>query len=119
MGGLAGRTFPIFFGVSIVLGAASSAFFLLNRNATLKRRIYPAFVIGVGVLFLIFVWLMAVPDDVSFFCVMVPGVVLITLLNIRNTRFCNSCGRTVFTQNPFASPKFCSKCGASLDDGAA
>jgi hypothetical protein len=116
MGQPAERIFPIFFGVWVVLGIFSSAFFFLNKNAVLKRKVHPPFVIGVGVLFLTFGWLMGIPDQPFFFCVMVPAVVVITFLNIRNTRFCNSCGRTVFTQNPFAPPKFCSKCGAGLDE---
>ena len=109
------RIFPIFFGVWIVLGIASAAFFFLNHNAALKRKVFPPFVIFIGVLFLAFVILMGFARDRFFFVVMVPFVALITFLNIRSTRFCDACGKTLVSQNPFSRRKFCSKCGADLD----
>jgi hypothetical protein len=116
MGAQADRVFPIFFGVWVVLGIVSAAFFFFNNDAALKRKIHPPFVIGVGILFLSFVVLMGFPPDAFFFLVVVPAVILISYLNLRNTKFCSSCGKTLISQNPFMQPKFCSKCGANLDD---
>jgi hypothetical protein len=107
--------FPIFFGVWIVLGISSAAFFFLNRNAALKRKVFPPFVIFIGVLFLTFGGLMGFAREPFFFLLMVPFVALITFVNIRNTRFCDTCGKTLISQNPFLRPKFCSSCGADLD----
>jgi hypothetical protein len=118
MGAQAERVFPIFIGVWVVLGIASAAFFFLNNNAALKRKVHPPFVIGVSILFLGFVLLMGTPRDPFFYCFFVPGIVLITLMNLRNVKFCNTCGKTLINQNPFASPRFCSRCGASLEDQA-
>jgi hypothetical protein len=115
MGAQAERVFPIFLGVWIVLGVFSVAFFFFNQNAALKRKVHQPFVIGIGVLFVGFVVLMGFPLDTFFFFVMVPAVALITFLNLRNTKFCDSCGKTLISQNPFARPKFCSKCGANLE----
>lgn len=119
MGAQAERVFPIFFGVWIVLGVFSAAFFFLNNNAALKRKVHPPFVIGIGVLFIIFGVLMGFGRDAFFFIVIVPAVAVITILNLRNTKFCGSCGKTLISQNPFTPPKFCSKCGTSLDNETA
>src|SRR5262245_54978165 len=116
MGAQAERIFPIFFGVWILLGVFSAAFYLLCNNAALKRKVHPPFVIGVSVLFLCFVVLMDFPHDAFFFCLFVPMIVVLTFLNIRNTKFCSACGKTLFSQNPFVPPKFCSKCGANLEN---
>ena len=116
MGAQVERVFPIFIGVWIVLGIGSTAFFFLNNNAALKRKVHPPFVIGVGILFLAFVVLMGMARDAFFYCIFVPGIVLITLMNLRNTKFCDTCGKTLINQNPFVRPRFCSKCGASLED---
>ncbi|MGD9636839.1 MAG: hypothetical protein AB7G28_16450 [Pirellulales bacterium] len=107
--------FPIFFGVWLVLGISSAAFFYFNRNATLKRKVFPPFVIFVGVLFLTFAGLMGPAREPFFLVVIIPFVALITFVNIRNTRFCDACGKTLVSQNPFTRPKFCSSCGADLD----
>src|SRR5262245_57464634 len=87
------RVFPIFFGVWVVLGLSSAAFFFLNKNAALKRKVHPPFVIAVGVLFLGFVMLMGTPHDAFFLLIFVPAITLITFLNIRNTKFCSGCGK--------------------------
>jgi hypothetical protein len=116
MGAQAERVFPIFIGVWVVLGIVSTAFFFLNDNAALKRKVHPPYVIGVSILFFGFVVLMGTPRDVFFYCILVPAIVLITFMNLRNTKFCDTCGRTLINQNPFVCPRFCSKCGASLED---
>ncbi|MEO8390984.1 MAG: hypothetical protein ABI893_04590 [Polaromonas sp.] len=108
----ADTVFPIFVAVWVVLGLGSSAFFFLNKDAALKRRVWPGFTVVTGVVFLFFVWLMGAGAEVLL--VGVPAVVLITALNLRAVRFCDSCGKTLMNQNPFSPPRFCSKCGAEL-----
>jgi hypothetical protein len=104
--------FPIFFGVWVVLGLFSAGFFFLNKNAALKRKVWPPFVIATGVLFVGFTMVMGFPSSMLF--VVVPAVALITFLNLRAVQFCNSCGATIMSQNPLSKPSFCSKCGAAL-----
>jgi len=111
--GNADQVFPVFFGVWVVLGLFSTGFFYFNKNAVLKRKVWPPFLGAVGILFLGFMWAMGVPPETFFLAV--PAVALITLLNLRIMRFCNSCGATLKSQNPFAKPAFCSKCGAKLE----
>ena len=49
------QEFLIVLAVWIIAGIAS-AFFLINRNASLKRRLWPPYTIGAAILFLVFVW---------------------------------------------------------------
>jgi hypothetical protein len=108
----ANHVFPVFIGVWIALAVFSGAFFFLNSNAALKRKVWPPFAIATGVLFVGFVWAMGLPT--TFFIVIILVVELITLLNFRAMKFCDACGRTLMHQNPFFTPQFCSKCGAKL-----
>jgi membrane protein CcdC involved in cytochrome C biogenesis len=112
MGAQAERVFPIFFGVWVVLGIFSASFFFLNGNAALKRKVWPPFVVGTGLLFLFFIWLMGMQSEILFAA---PFVIIITLINIKSVKFCSSCGKTIMNHNPFAPPKYCSKCGAALE----
>ena len=104
--------FLIFFATWVVLGVLSFAFFTFNRNAALKRKVWTPFVVATALIFVGFIWLVGAPSQVLY--VAGPAVALITMLNIRTTRFCDSCGRTIFAQNPFSRPEFCHKCGAKL-----
>lgn len=106
------RIFPIFFGVWVVLGLLSGAFFFLGRNASLKRKVFPPLAVAAAILFVGFVWAMGFPSHVLL--VLIPVVVLITFLNLRSVKFCDDCGRTIINQIPFSPPQFCSKCGAKL-----
>lgn len=103
--------FPVFFGVWVVLGLFSVAFFL-NKNAPLKRKVWPPFIIATGLLFIGFTLAMGIPRHML--GIIVPAVALITILNLRAVQFCNSCGATIMSQNPFVKAAFCSKCGAKL-----
>ena len=113
MGAQAERVFPIFFVVWVLLGVFSSAFFYFNTNEALKRKVWPAFGVGVGLVFLGFAWLLGFPPHV--FVIMGPAVALATYLNLRAVKFCSACGKTLFNQNPFSPAKFCSRCGAPLE----
>lgn len=106
------QVFPIFFGVWVVLGLFSTAFFFLGKNASLKRKVWPPFTIATAVLFVGFVWAIGFPPQVFF--IIIPVVALITFLNLRSVQFCDACGKTIMHQNLFSTPQFCSKCGAKL-----
>jgi hypothetical protein len=106
------QVFPIFFSVWVVLGLLSAAFFFLGKNASLKRKVWPPFTIAAAVAFVGFVWTMGFPPQLFF--IMIPAVALITFLNLRSVKFCDDCGKMIISQNPFALPQFCPKCGAKL-----
>lgn len=104
--------FPIFFGTWIVLGVIGGVIFFVGKDAKLKRKLWPPFVIGTSILFIFFVYLMGFGGEVMY--IMVPAVILITFLNLRSTKFCDSCGKTVINQNIISKSEFCSKCGSKL-----
>jgi hypothetical protein len=115
--GNAEQVFPVFAGVWLALGLVSAGFLFLSKNVRLKRRLWPPFLVLTGVLFVGFTWAMgAVPGQGML--VVVPLVALIIYLNLRAVQFCDSCGVTVLSQNPFSRPAFCSKCGARLSRDA-
>ncbi len=107
------NVFFTFFIVWVILGISSFLFLQFNRNAALKRRIFPGFVVGVGVVFGCFVAYMS-RGHLQVLFVAVPMITLITFLNLRKTRFCDSCGRTLYQQPIFSSSQFCPRCGAQL-----
>ncbi|OHX19589.1 hypothetical protein BI344_17540 [Chromobacterium sphagni] len=47
------------------------------------------------------------------FAFLLPFLMLITFLNLRNTRFCDACGATQYSRG-VSRPRHCSRCGASL-----
>ena len=45
------QVIPVFFAIWVALGLFSAGFFFLNKNAQLKRKVWPPFVVTTGVLF--------------------------------------------------------------------
>jgi len=104
--------FPVFFGVWFVISFGSAAFFRLNKNASLKRKVWAPFLVVTSLVFIGVVWTITKRVEVLYF--LVPAVCLLTLVNLRMVRFCDSCGDTVRSQSPWRKPAFCPKCGAHL-----
>lgn len=102
-----------YFGVVwMAIGVASTLYLVLSRNAAQKRMVFPWIVGGGGLLFALFgVW---VVGDASAAVLVFPAVALVSWLNIRNTHFCASCGRSVFDHGFFGRMNYCPRCGASL-----
>jgi predicted membrane protein len=114
--GVMDRMFSIFFGVWVVLALIGFYLFYINKNASFKRRFFPVFIISAGLLMIIFTLLLGVSLQMLF--IVVPAVVLITYLNIRATKFCPQCGRTVHNGTWFHRLEYCPYCGAELDSRA-
>jgi hypothetical protein len=92
------------------LAGIVSAFFFLNRNAALKRRLWPPFAVASAILLLVIVWWF-LPSEALY--VAAPLAALVTFINLRVVKFCNACGAT--TQNlPFRPARFCARCGHPL-----
>ncbi|WP_108124649.1 hypothetical protein [Saccharospirillum mangrovi] len=104
--------FPIFIGTWIVLGGISTAIFIVGKNAQLKRKFWPPFIIGTGLLLIGFVYAMGIAGQA--FYMMVTAVALVTILNLRSMKFCDACGRAVMNQNLLVKAEYCSKCGEKL-----
>lgn len=103
---------PIFFGTWAVLAIISFAILFLVNNAQLKRKLWSPLVMGAGLIFIAFTYAMGFDGPALY--IMAPTVILITYLNLRSTKFCDSCGKTMINQNFWVKPEFCSKCGEKL-----
>lgn len=101
-----------FIALWIVLGLGTAAFFHFNNDAALKRKIWPVFSVGTSILFLAFVWFSGIKGEAMYF--MVFAIILITGLNLKSVKFCDSCGKTLDNQSPFSKQEFCPKCGNKL-----
>jgi len=108
------QIFTIFISVWAVLILVSFLLFSVNKNATFKRKVWPIFIVGIGIAFAGFVTWMFYPHPP--YLIAYPAIALISFLNIKLTKFCDECGKTNFPQTPFSGLKFCQKCGASLEN---
>ncbi len=105
--------FPIWVGVWIALGIAAYILFSRSKNVVFKEKAFVPFNIGVGVLFIFFLYLMSFPT--LLILIAIPFTILITVLNIKINKFCQNCGKLVANSNPFSKTRFCPQCGSSLD----
>lgn len=103
---------PVFIAVWAALAVGGVWFFALNKDAARKRLYFPRFAIGAGVLFGLVIAVMAPLPAILLF---VPFIAFITWLNLRMTRFCDGCGRTLINQAWWARMNFCPYCGKKLD----
>ena len=95
----------------VAVGVIFWAFFRFNRNARLKRVLYPLVVVATGAAF--FAYVAAVFGLVS--VAVAPFILLIVVVNLRLTRFCDACGASVYAKNSFSRPRACTRCSAKLD----
>ncbi len=102
------KYFWVFFVFWIALGIGGALFFYTSKNAGLKRTVFPIYSIFGSIVFISFGWFIGGSNDSLFF--IVPFVSLITFLNIRNTKFCDNCGKTIYNRAWFQSLKECPKC---------
>ncbi|MBB4634250.1 zinc ribbon domain-containing protein [Longimicrobium terrae] len=95
--------------VWLSLGIGGTLYIRSLPTAAEKRRAHRVLAVIAGVAFGAFAtWLF--PPSAVF---MLPAIVLITMLNLRNTRFCDQCGKMTQVQ-PFQRVDFCPRCGAPL-----
>lgn len=103
----------IFFGTWAVLGAANLYLLYGTKDVKRKRKLFPLSVTLAGGLMLVFIMLFGFPLQVIL--VAVPSIILISFLNLKFIKFCDSCGSTV--KGSFLNPsEHCHKCGAMLND---
>jgi hypothetical protein len=94
-----------------------SFYFLFSRDAARKRRLWPPYTIGGGVLFLGVMLAMGFP--LVMIAIMAPIIALMTWHNTRRGMvFCDQCGATIWSMVPFAKPRHCSNCGAPINPPA-
>jgi hypothetical protein len=104
--------------VLIIIGAvwviSGFSFFSFSKDAKTKRKWWPWFHIVIAILLACIVYEIGAPA--SFMAIAAVMITLLTLINIRTTKFCDACGGTLSRQNLFFPPKNCSRCGAKLHD---
>jgi hypothetical protein len=110
----------IFMTTWFVLMIGGFVLFYLGGNAEFKRKWFPRYVILGGILFLGFTTammarMMNVAELIGMWLFMVPTICLISWLNIRMTKFCDGCGKTISNQNWFSRIRFCPNCGSGLE----
>ena len=103
---------PVFLALWIPLGILGFVAFQLNRNAKFKHQWFRWWVIFMGVFF---VGSVATMEGGPSALALIPFVVLTVGYNVWVTRFCDTCGQTVFPILTLGRVKFCPKCGANLD----
>lgn len=107
---------PVFVVVWAALAVGGFVFFARNKDAARKRRYFPRLAIGAGALFALVIASMAPWPATLLF---LPFIGVIAWLNIRMTRFCDGCGRTLINQAWWSKMNFCPYCGVKLLDSSA
>ena len=100
----------IFVGTWVVLLIGS---IVLNQVASpaLKQNLQKVVPVVVGLVFLVFVYLLGGSKSLYF---AVGPVLLIMFLNVRLVKYCHKCGAMNRSVNWLSAPKYCQKCGQSL-----
>jgi len=107
-----GLLWIIWFVSFIIIGIASIPYFRANPNIDLKRRFHTWWTIGYGAtFFLLAVLSMGASPALLLFA---PVIAVIVYLNIRNTTFCDACGKAVYNYFLATKPEYCARCGARL-----
>jgi len=109
-----GIVFPIFFGIWVVFGILSYYFFVFRNDYLFKIKYFKYNVVLLGILFM--AWIIASGPPPQVYFIFIPAAALITFLNIKFTRFCQNCGKTIIHNVLFSKIDFCPKCGSKLQD---
>ena len=96
------------------LGLGSFLFFRFSHNTPLKRRVWLVDNVATGIIFGAFVFFSSGRQQPQILFVLVPVLVIIMVLNIKTTRFCDACGKMLTRQPIFSRTHFCPYCGAEL-----
>lgn len=107
--------FPYFFASWVAAALAAAVFFMLNKNAKLKRMAFIALTIGADIVFTGFIWAIGAPP--AFLALAVSFMAFGSWQAIRFTRFCAKCGTNNFPQGQFQARTECKKCSAPLAVG--
>jgi hypothetical protein len=107
-------TFYWFTGIGLVLGLIWIWIFQISNDIERKQRLLRPFMYGGAVLFAAFT--MYVTRDLKATLIVIPAVILVTWLNLRNIKVCGACGKLLHNRALFSRMEFCSKCGAPLNE---
>jgi hypothetical protein len=110
-----GTLLIIFFASWAIVRLIGWLYFLGNKNIDLKRRFNKWTVIVYAIMFF---FLVAPGSESPPFVLLfvAAAIALVVFLNLRNTIYCNDCGKVYYHQGWFNRVKYCAKCGAKLPD---
>ncbi len=109
------RTVIILVVLWFVIVISNSLFIFINRDARLKRRVYPWMIVGDGLVFMAFIfWLERFRMTPLYALNVLVTTAVITFYNIMAAVFCDSCGRTFIRIWPFQRIRHCPKCAAPI-----
>jgi hypothetical protein len=111
---IGGALFIVWIVSGVVVSLLSLLYFRGGKNVRLKRQFYKWWGVAYGTMFFFLIALSGMPWPVLLF--FGAFIALITYLNIRNTTFCDVCGKTVYNHMWFSRIEYCAKCGAKLPD---
>jgi hypothetical protein len=107
-----GLLWIIWFGSFVAIGLASIPYFRAYPDVNVKRQFHRWWTIGYGAMFFLLIALsMGASPSLLLFA---PFIALIVYLNIRNTTFCEACGKSVYNYFLVSRPEYCARCGARL-----
>lgn len=114
-------TFAYFFPIWVGLGIGGFFLFYRGKDAAFKRRWWPYYAALAGAFFLAYLMVCMVLERKGMFpramlIAVVPLIISITRLNIKQTKFCENCGAMLINGGAMGSPmKYCPRCGTPLD----
>ena len=107
--------FPMFMVFWIGLGVGSWIWIARLPTPQAKKRWSDRLSIIAGIIFFAFLFTQFFPTKGSFgLFIMGPAMALITLANVRNTYFCDKCGKRSFDRNWLGDTYCCPHCGNKL-----
>ncbi len=110
------RAFLVFCTAWIIWGASTHFFLYRNRPVAFRRVWHMRVALISAAAFLGFLfYIVHVGFPAKVLTVFVPALFLMTFLNIRNTRFCDACGKQTFSMKLFQRPQRCRRCQVSFD----
>ena len=107
-----GLLWIIWFGSFVVIGLVSIPYFRTYPDVNVKRHFHRWWTIGYGATFFLLVALsMGASSSLVLFGAFIAVIIY---LNIRNTTFCEACGKSVYNHFLATKPEYCARCGARL-----
>ncbi len=94
-----------------LFGLVTFLFFKFNKNARLKRVVFPIVQIALTAAFLLFIWNVWEAEIGPFFFFMVGITLVIGVVNYRSVVFCDACGASSYTKS-LKRPTECLSCGS-------
>lgn len=97
----------LFCGLAVV-GVAAHLFFYESENATLKRKLWPVYIVSASCMLIGLAWNVLGLDWKLAIPIVSVGFIAIT--NIRSVLFCEPCGALVRSKTIVDRPTMCARC---------